>query len=73
MYRLEKAHPSWEMHPDFIQALKSLDSYNLWISEVIMPIVFQWIQDHYKEVYDGIPQEQHDDVGVVMAHAWALM
>jgi hypothetical protein len=73
MYRLENAHPSWEMHPDFVQALKSLDSYNLWICEVVMPIVFQWVQEHYEEVYKDIPTDQRDDVGVVIARAFSIV
>jgi len=73
MYRLENAHPAWEMHPDLVQAVKSLDSYNLWICEVVMPIVFQWIEENHDAVYKDIPPGHHDDVGVVIAKAFSLV
>jgi hypothetical protein len=72
-FRLEGVHPPWEMHPDWIQAIKALESYNLWVCEVVMPIAFQWIEEHKKEVYDGLPPDQHDDVGVVIAKAFQLV
>src|ERR1700730_3262864 len=72
-FRLEKVHPPWEMHPDWIQAIKALDSYNLWVCEVVMPIAFQWIEEHKEAVYDGLPDDLRDDVGTVIAKAFKLV
>jgi hypothetical protein len=73
MFRLENAHPSWEMHPEWIQALKALDGYNGWVCEVVMPIAFQWIEEHKSEVYRDIPSNLQDDVGTVIDRAFKLV
>lgn len=72
-FRLRNSHPDWEMHPNWTAALKHLDSYNLWICEVVMPIAFQWIEEHKEEVYSEIEPANVDDVGVVIAHAFAIV
>jgi hypothetical protein len=63
----------WESHPSWAQGIQALNSYNHWVSEVIMPIAFQWIEEHKAEVYAQVPQELKDDVGVVIAAAFDLI
>jgi len=73
IFRLKGVHPDWEMHPSYVSAIESLDSYNLWVCEVVLPIAFQWIEEHKDEVYSTIPDEEKDDVGVVIASAFELI
>jgi hypothetical protein len=72
-YRLRGAHPDWEMHPSWIAGIEALDSYNHWVSEVVLPIAFQWIEEHKADVYASVAQENKDDVGVVIAAAFQLV
>jgi hypothetical protein len=51
----------------------SLDTYNHWVSEVVVPIAFEWIEEHKQEVYANIPEEFQEDVGVVMSAAFELV
>ncbi|MBP4052006.1 hypothetical protein J9978_21245 [Chromobacterium violaceum] len=73
MFRLTGVHPDWEMHPSWINAIESLDSYNLWVCEVVLPIAFQWIEEHKGDVYKNIPENFKDDVGVVIAEAFEIV
>ncbi|MDU2730505.1 MULTISPECIES: hypothetical protein [Pantoea] len=73
VFRLKGVHPDWEMHPNYVNAVESLDAYNLWVCEVVLPIAFQWIQEHKDEVYANIPDDERDDVGVVVAAAFELI
>ena len=63
----------WEAHPSWISGIEALNAYNQWVSEVVMPIVFQWIEEHKTEVYAHIPDNLQDDVGVVTAAAFELV
>jgi hypothetical protein len=72
-YSLKGVHPDWEMHPSWIAGIEALDSYNHWVAEVVMPIAFQWIEEHKPEVYANIPEDLKDDVGVVIAAAFELI
>ena len=72
-FKLTGAHPDWEMHPSYIAGIEALDAYNHWVSEVVLPIAFQWIEEHKPEVYATIPEEHKDDVGVVIAAAFELV
>lgn len=63
----------WEMHPSWIAGMEALNAYNDWVSSVVLPIAFQWIEEHKPEVYASIPEEFKDDVGVVMAAAFKLV
>ena len=65
--------PDWSMHPSWITGIEALNAYNCWVSEVVMPIVFQWILEHKDEVYKGMPPEKEDDVGVVIASAFEIV
>ena len=60
-------------HPSLMLAMKALEDYERWVSQVVMPIVFQWIHENHKLVYDKIPKELWDDVGVVIARAFDLV
>jgi hypothetical protein len=68
-----RSAPDWSMHPSWITGIEALDSYNCWVSEVVMPIVFQWILEHKEEVYKGVPPGKEDDVGVVIASAFEIV
>lgn len=72
-FRLTGTHPDWEMHPSWIAGIEALDAYNHWVSEVVLPIAFQWIEEHKPEVYASIAEEHKDDVGVVIAAAFELI
>jgi hypothetical protein len=67
------AHPDWAMHPSWIAGVEGLDAYNRWVCEVLVPIVFQWIEEHKSEVYQGVPDHLKDDVGVVVASAFEIV
>ena len=63
----------WAMHPSLIAGLEGLNAYNCWVSEVVLPIVFQWIEENKDEVYKGVSEELRDDVGVVIASAFQIV
>jgi hypothetical protein len=63
----------WENHPSLIAGVEALDAYQTWVSSVVLPIAFQWIEEHYDEIYPNIPPKLHDDVGVVIAAAFQLV
>ena len=63
----------WEMHPSFITGLESLHSYDHWVNSVVLPVAFQWIEEHKPEVYASVPENLRDDVGVVLAAALRLV
>jgi len=69
--------PSYLGHPNFLTAMDSLWAYEHWVNNIVMPIAFQWIAEHYQKVYyhspDEIPEELKDDVGVVIARAFGLV
>jgi hypothetical protein len=53
--------------------MASLQDYNFWVNEFVLPVAFQWIEEHKPEVYANIPEELRDDVGVVIAAAFQLV
>jgi hypothetical protein len=63
----------WEMHPSWISGMEALSAYGDWVSSVVLPVAFQWIEEHKAEVYASVPEELRDDVGVVMAAAFGLV
>lgn len=63
----------WETHPSWIAGMEALNAYGDWVSSFVMPVAFQWIEEHKPEVYASIPNELRDDVGVVMAAAFKLV
>jgi hypothetical protein len=63
----------WEMHPSWIAGMEALNAYGDWVSSFVMPIAFQWIEEHKEEVYATVPEEFRDDVGVVIAAAFRLV
>ena len=65
--------PDWSTHPSWITGTEALDAYYRWVSEVLVPIVFQWIEEHKADVYKGIPKDKEDDVGVVIASAFEIV
>lgn len=63
----------WEMHPSWIAGMEALGHYTNWVSAIVIPIAFQWIEEHKPEVYATIPEKYKDDVGVVIAAAFKLV
>jgi len=63
----------WEMHPSWIAGMEALNAYSDWVSSFVLPIAFQWIEEHKPEVYASVPEELKDDVGVVIAAAFRLI
>ena len=53
--------------------MEALNAYGDWVSSVVLPIAFQWIEEHKPEVYASVPEELRDDVGVVIAAAFRLV
>ena len=66
-------HHDWEAHPSWIAGVEALSAYGNWVSSVVLPIAFQWIEEHKPEVYATVPEELKDDVGVVLAAAFKLI
>lgn len=63
----------WEMHPSWIAGMEALNAYGHWVSAVVLPIAFQWIEEHKADVYANVPQNLKDDVGVAIAAAFKLV
>jgi len=53
--------------------MEALNAYGDWVSSFVLPIAFQWIEEHKPEVYASVPEELKDDVGVVIAAAFRLI
>jgi hypothetical protein len=51
--------------------MEALNAYGDWVSSVVMPIAFQWVEEHKDEVYATVPEELRDDV--VLAAAFRLV
>lgn len=63
----------WEAHPSWIAGVEALNAYGHWVSTVVLPIAFQWIEEHKPEVYATVSENLKDDVGVVIAAAFKLV
>jgi len=61
------------MHPSWIAGMEALNAYGDWVSSFVLPIAFQWIEEHKSEVYASVPEDLEDDVGVVIAAAFRLV
>jgi hypothetical protein len=61
------------MHPSWIAGMEALNAYGDWVSSFVLPIAFQWIEEHKPEVYASVPEELKDDVGVAIAAAFRLV
>lgn len=66
-------HHDWEMHPSWIAGMEAMHAYGEWVSSVVLPVAFQWIEEHKAEVYANVPPNLRDDVGVAMAAAFRLV
>ncbi len=71
--KLPQSPRDWEAHPSWIAGMEALNAYGDWVSSVVLPIAFQWIEEHKPEVYATIPENLKDDVGVVIAAAFKLI
>jgi hypothetical protein len=63
----------WETHPSWTAGMEALNAYGDWVSSFVLPIAFQWIEEHKSEVYASVPDDLRDDVGVVIAAAFKLV
>lgn len=72
-HKTHQGHQDWEMHPSWIAGIESLNAYSEWVSSVVLPVAFQWIDEHRPEVYATVPEDLKDDVGVVLAAALKLI
>ena len=63
----------WEMHPSWIGGMEALTAYGDWVSSFVLPVAFQWIEEHKREVYASVPEHLKDDVGVVISAAFRLV
>ncbi|WP_254061826.1 hypothetical protein [Granulicella sp. L60] len=53
--------------------MEALNAYGDWVSSFVLPIAFQWIEEHKEDVYASVPEDLKDDVGVVIAAAFRLV
>jgi hypothetical protein len=53
--------------------MEGLNAYHHWVNSVVLPIAFQWIEEHKPEVYADVPEEMRDDIGVAIAAAFKLV
>ena len=70
---VSRAPRDWEMHPSWTAGMEALNAYGDWVSSVVLPIAFQWIEENKPEVYATVSEELKDDVGVVIAAAFKLV
>jgi hypothetical protein len=54
---------------DEIQKLRESRKSN-WINSVVLPVAFQWIEEHKEDVYRNMSPKNTDDIGVVMEAAF---
>jgi hypothetical protein len=66
-------HRQSETHPSWSAGVEALEDFNHWVNAVLLPIAFQWIEEHKPEVYANVPDELRDDVGVAIAAAFNLV
>ena len=59
-----------DQHPSLYAAIEELMIYERWVSRVVLPIAFRWIDENKEEVYAGIKYEYKDDIGVVINAAF---
>jgi hypothetical protein len=57
---------------DEIQKLRESRKSN-WINSVVLPVAFQWIEEHKEDVYRNMSPKNTDDIGVVMEAAFKLV
>jgi hypothetical protein len=60
-------------HPSLLAAMEDLMLYERWVSRVVLPIAFRWIEEHKEAVYRDIEDPLRDDVGVVIAAAYEIV
>jgi hypothetical protein len=70
---LKATQHMWAQHPSLLAAMEDLMLYERWVSRVVLPIAFQWIEEHKLEVYKDVADDLKDDVGVVIAAAFDIV
>lgn len=70
---LKATQQMWAQHPSLLSAMEDLMLYERWVSRVVLPIAFRWIEEHKPEVYKNVADDLRDDVGVVIAAAFDIV
>jgi hypothetical protein len=65
--------PAWQDHPHWLTGIQALENYHRWVETIVLPIAYEWIAENHETVYKGIPKDQWDDEGVVIAAAYQLV
>ena len=60
-------------HPSLYTAMEHLMIYERWVTDVVLPIAFEWIEANKAAVYKNIPEDLQDDVGIVVASAYEIV
>ena len=47
---LKATQQMWAQHPSLLAAMEDLMIYERWVSRVVLPIAFRWIEEHKIEV-----------------------
>lgn len=63
-------YASYDVHPALKTGIDCLNLYSHWVSVVVMPIAFQWIEEHHDDVYGHLNKRSKKDVGAVIASAF---
>jgi hypothetical protein len=66
-------YPISAQHPSLYTAMEHLMIYERWVTDVVLPIAFQWIEANKADVYKNIPPDLQDDVGIVVASAYEIV
>jgi len=60
-------------HPDLLRAIRGLADYDNWVSQRLIPIALKWIDEHRDEVFQGLSEEDQDDMGAVIESAYRII
>ncbi len=59
----------WGLHA----AVEGLAAYQHWVSCMVLPIVFEWIEERHDAFYAQIPPDLHDDIDTVVKVAFEMI
>ena len=60
----------WAQHPALNLGLEGIVAYVNWVNRMVLPIVFQYVEDHHEEVYKTIPDFLENDIGTIVDKAF---
>ena len=67
------AIPDYAQHWGLSVAVEGLAAYQHWVSCMVLPIVFQWVDEHKEEVYGRVPRDLRDDIDTVIRAAFEII